>query len=495
MVRKREAPSKGHASRKPGGRNACKSGCRGRNGKIKRMQCQGYCWKCFKLRFPKVAKEMREKRAMQEKSHTCAHCATARRQITHPHTKLRYCRACYRTQFPQLAADVGLHRSKKEGRSLEVPPDDVPPDDVPPEDSAGCVYCLSQSSDAGLRACTFTESACKRQVRICDACVDVAGAVVCLGCYTRCWRGGKCLRCKAPSGALEPDRWGRYCEDCYRGSGMKDGRYHGRCYYCGGRADDVELRQCTYAGSACSRDVHVCSMCVSFHAGIVCGTCYQREWRGKCFLCKTGQAKFARFSEPYGRYCIDCYHLRQESDHDSSKRCSLCGVEDDTVAVSQCGHDPERCRRRVALCAACSSLHGVAVCVRCWRRDWHGKCFKCKKESCRWGSLGKFCKACYARHTRVGRECVLAQEAIAYKESLRKPLVISGEEPALQLLVLPRATKSGKLPEYSREARFLSPVHCRLCLEGVGCGSSGGGCPQSNVVGSVRKALFFFVNF
>ena len=75
------------------------------------------CWKCFCLRCPDVAKEMRAKRVSKEKTHSCAHCNNARPQLSHPSTKLRYCRVCFRTQFPQLAADVDFRRRERESTS------------------------------------------------------------------------------------------------------------------------------------------------------------------------------------------------------------------------------------------------------------------------------------------------------------------------------------------------------------------------------------------
>ena len=48
-------------------------------------------------------------------------------------------------------------------------------------------------------------------------------------------------------------------------------------------------------------------------------------------------------------------------------------------------------------------------------------------------------------------------------ESIATQQQWSGEEPALQLLVLP-ATSGPPLPTYSESPEYLNPNHCRLCF-------------------------------
>eukprot|EP00973_Karenia_brevis_P054594 7587642-Karenia_brevis.AAC.1 len=58
---------------------------------------------------------------------------------------------------------------------------------------------------------------------------------------------------------------------------------------------------------------------------------------------------------------------------------------------------------------------------------------------------------------------MLMDEGDAYVASCKQQRIfITGNEPALQLLLLPLNTEP--LPEYGSTADFRSPVHCRLCL-------------------------------
>ena len=63
-------------------------------------------------------------------------------------------------------------------------------------------------------------------------------------------------------------------------------------------------------------------------------------------------------------------------------------------------------------------------------------------------------------------QALLAEEATAYcaEELVRERQTWSGHEPALQLLCLP---SSERLPSYGERPEYLSPKHCRLCLQEV----------------------------
>eukprot|EP00973_Karenia_brevis_P071824 9980766-Karenia_brevis.AAC.1 len=113
----------------------------------------------------------------------------------------------------------------------------------------------------------------------------------------------------------------------------------------------------------------------------------------------------------------------------------------------------------------------------CWAREWGASCFKCGEKWARGARTiyGRFCKRCYGLQVPEGQEQTLFDEGREYLERLRNRSVsVSGQEPALQLLVLPitaeplpEARFSSPMPQYSTKAEFLSPNHCRLCMHAV----------------------------
>ena len=68
-------------------------------------------------------------------------------------------------------------------------------------------------------------------------------------------------------------------------------------------------------------------------------------------------------------------------------------------------------------------------------------------------------------------------ESQTYLESISKQQTWRGDEPAFQLLWYPSASTS-PLPQYSSVPHFLSPSHCRLCLEH---------CPEEDMERHLRE--------
>ena len=61
---------------------------------------------------------------------------------------------------------------------------------------------------------------------------------------------------------------------------------------------------------------------------------------------------------------------------------------------------------------------------------------------------------------------LVQKESDAYLQSISQQQEWSGEESALQLLILPAAAKD-TLPEYAATPEYLDPNHCRLCLQSL----------------------------
>ena len=128
-------------------------------------------------------------------------------------------------------------------------------------------------------------------------------------------------------------------------------------------------------------------------------------------------------------------------------------------------------------------LHKAVVCRRCWERDWSSRCFACgEKWQIDVPQIGRFCAKCHSLRTPEGERKTLLAEGEQYlaQRSMQK-VQITGDEPSLQLLVLPIHSGdstphvSSSLPAYSDTADFLSPTHCRLCLwDAVGQASAAG---------------------
>ena len=82
------------------------------------------------------------------------------------------------------------------------------------------------------------------------------------------------------------------------------------------------------------------------------------------------------------------------------------------------------------------------------------------------------CVKCHGLHTPQGQQQTLLHERQEYLARIRKQNVqLTGNEPVLQLLVLPITAQQDAsqgshdaMPSYSSTADFLSPVHCRFCL-------------------------------
>ena len=74
------------------------------------------------------------------------------------------------------------------------------------------------------------------------------------------------------------------------------------------------------------------------------------------------------------------------------------------------------------------------------------------------------CKACFARVSPAAQYEIVRDKSEKYLQSISRQQSWLGTEPALQLLVLP-AQGSQPLLSYAECPKYLSPSHCRLCLQ------------------------------
>ncbi len=232
------------------------------------------------------------------------------------------------------------------------------------------------------------------------------------------------------------------------------------CFYCLAVTDDVLQRECGWAGHIENMCFSVCEACVGEHGVAVCPSCWKRDWSGSCFRCRDRQA---RNISPWGRFCMHCHTTHLQTRDVDEVSCYYCCGRGGTVEMRSCTYNAD-CIRPINVCVSCASLKKGAVCDKCWRRDWDGKCFNCKQRKTQNNKTwGRFCFSCYAAVTEEGKAATRTAERdkLEAKMSIVNPP--TGQEPALQLLVLPRRP-SASWEDYAREASYLSPVHCRLCL-------------------------------
>ena len=272
--------------------------------------------KCFKEKHPKDYAALSSKNAALRER--CVGCATATPQSTDPATGKRYCRACFAKHCPQAAAAVNLRRSKA---PTSVGTSAAAADDL-------CYYCCSNAADVAPRQCTYAGEACTQQIVVCDRCSSVHSVVVCAACYGRCWRQ-RCFGCKASAGEMAKTGGGRYCEDCAAG-----GVHDGRCYFCWAAGEDVQRRTCTHGSPTCQQEVLLCNVCDNLHGVSVCARCYHRDWKGKCFHCRSAKA---REEAPYARFCQACHALPLDDEGDPSQRlcyyCRCCSTDVDRPSI------------------------------------------------------------------------------------------------------------------------------------------------------------------
>ena len=393
--------------------------CRNEHQPLKRVYRGGFCFKCFQAQ-----------EGVEAKTITCYLCGPPKpARIQCPNSGHRFCKSCAHDMCPEAllkAADSEEATSRRR-----------------------CFACFSTDAIAEF-ACEATAE-CRATVWLCGECKVEARPVPCPDCWIKVV-SRSCLRCHDAldlSGQLLQ----RLCVAC--GSTTRR-----RCFACSVPVPADAVQQCA-VGASCNGKVLLCEVCVQLGFDVSCVTCWSARWKGKCYRCKTAEI---RRGAKWGRLCKSCFNDSPESA--TATTCYYCFMTCGNVHRRQCTWKGDECMRAVAVCDTCAHLNeGKVVCSRCWSKDWELGCFKCKdKWSQQTTRHGRFCMKCFGLHIPEGQKATLMDEGDAYIASQKQQhIVITGNEPALQLLLLPLNTEP--LPQYGATAHFRSPVHCRLCLQ------------------------------
>ena len=143
--------------------------------------------------------------------------------------------------------------------------------------------------------------------------------------------------------------------------------------------------------------------------------------------------------------------------------CSFCRSHSGDLQTVACLYELG-CPGHVNVCRTCRRVKENLPCSACFRREWQRKCYACNQQWIRFASqqYGMYCASCFRLHTERGQRTVLEEEAAEYLEKLALPAAPTGEEAALQSLVLP-IHNGPELAPYAKEPSYLSPLHCRIC--------------------------------
>ena len=131
----------------------------------------------------------------------------------------------------------------------------------------------------------------------------------------------------------------------------------------------------------------------------------------------------------------------------------------------------EGCRFELRICKECEPSNvsqAPMVCISCWRLGAK-LCRFCGETPAQknYARFRRCCGACFSVHYIAETNEAIQRESRAYLASIAEQQTWTGEEPALQVLLLP-LDDAFELPRYSTEAEYLSPEHCRLCLTPYG---------------------------
>ena len=129
------------------------------------------------------------------------------------------------------------------------------------------------------------------------------------------------------------------------------------------------------------------------------------------------------------------------------------------------------CTHEIYVCSGCVSITGERglICETCWVNT-DKSCIICGQQPAQnERSFLRSCRSCFSAHFIAEENEIVKSESAAYLTRIAEQQTWGGDEPALQLLLLPSSSGSS-LPEYSAAPDYLSPSHCRLCLSSVESG-------------------------
>ena len=362
-------------------------------------------------------------------------------QKTFAETGLRYCKPCFRA----VASNT--------------------------ENPARCLVCCAelQADEGKTLQCSFT-SACEKEIRLCEPCGQLNFTAPCLFCYAKHFRSG-CVLCKRYKFqiTMKPPA-GRRCHECFAKSQQPAMCSEGDCALCFAPCSATNISRCTRvacvspqsSGQICLCDFcrELCSARPDFE--LLCFPCWTSLHGELCFICASMPRR--RHNEYYSKHlCQACAGVTR------TQQCYFCSSPLNSSELAPC--ESELCRvadarNAAVMCATCKANYGSPLCAPCYRELLPDKCITCRRTPAQLAKMyGKYCKACYGVYTDAGKAETLRTEAETYLSNLQSYVGPTGDERALQVLLKPMPD-SEPLPQYSNEAHYLSPNHCRLCLSG-----------------------------
>ncbi len=148
--------------------------------------------------------------------------------------------------------------------------------------------------------------------------------------------------------------------------------------------------------------------------------------------------------------------------------CCSQGSEDVLSDWQECPE--EGCQYEVRICNTCElpqAPQAAFKCVSCWRLG-DRLCRICGETPSQTEfKFRRCCVACFSSHYPAAVNLQIQEESQAYLASVAEEQTWTGQEPALQGLLMP-LDDSFELPRYSAEAEYLSPEHCRICFSTYG---------------------------
>ena len=396
----------------------------------------------------------------------------------------KYCKRCYKEMYPRLYLEKLKARKK------------------------GCVVCGEVLELNKQGVC----KPCRCAGRICSLCGDInkdAQAAICPHCKGRrqglgATRARLSVWCKICT--TDEDRSRNVCFECIK-------IVPSACHHCGGKGS-LDDRVYSCSEKRCRSSVRFCLTCVFLVRSedkLLCKTCWRASGR-LCVYCNVGRGrdylKSLRSCHDCTtklNFCMTCFlpppkdfvsaqcRLCTESRpwctvHFSSEQvesklcnahfkefrnntCSHCrtAITDGALVASAC--KTVECSKEILACSTCVTRAGAAglQCRSCWN-DGEQKCIICHDKPAQ-SSLDfkRCCRFCFSNNFAAEETALVEEESRAYLDGINDQQTWGGHEPALQLL-RQSLFSSTTLPEYSSQAEYLSPSHCRLCLEAVAPG-------------------------
>ena len=271
-----------------------------------------------------------------------------------------------------------------------------------------------------------------------------------------------CSRCGATYYyKIDPNTKKHYCKACWP---LRSAEEHPvlRCKFCFAKGSAVDVRVCSIT-EGCGRETIMCTNCLDLSKKPVCTECWRVAFGGGCLNCKAAVSTTlsCRF-----RFCATCYNSisMDAADDVLLAICFYCRSQAGNVQTVGCQYEAG-CPGYVNVCGTCLLVHENVPCSVCYKREWCHNCYGCNERLAQYNTeqYGYYCKKCFWLHTERGRRELLAEEVSTYQRNLAITAAPTGEEAALQSLVLP-IHDGPELASYAEEPTYLSPVHCRICL-------------------------------